>query len=223
MPRVPSRRALHRFSPRKLPRQRRSQVVFERIISTAKALFEQEGFAYVSTNRIAARANISIGSLYQYFGNCESIALAVYEEAASRAVTSMKRKALQILGLPLDQSIPKNIEWAFDVFEKDRYALLQLINEIPDLRGVAQPFSVDSLLHHSTQLFFEHHFPDLDRATLARKAYVIDKCVIGVISRYLDERPDVLSRSAVIAEVTAMIQGYVATLYTESARRDAVP
>lgn len=211
--------ALHRFTPRRLPRQKRSQLVFERIIDTAKLLFEQHGYAYVSTNQIAARAGVSIGSVYQYFANCESIALAVYEAASSRAAATMKRKALQVLSLPIAESIAMNIAWAVDVIEKDRYALLQLISEIPELRSVSQPFSFESLLHHPTQLYLEHHFPNADRAILARKAYLIDSCVIGVLSRYFEERPDTLSRAAVIAELTAMIRGYVATL----AHRDRMP
>jgi AcrR family transcriptional regulator len=171
-----------------------------------------EGFAYVSTNRIASEANVNIGSLYQYFANCESIALAVYEAASSRAASTMRRRALQSFSLPIEQSVALNIEWVFDVFEKDRYALLQLINEIPDLRKVSQPFSFESLIHHPTEMFLQQHFTEIDRTVLARKAHVINKCVIGFIGRYFEEQANTLTRAAAVAELTQVIQRYVMTL-----------
>jgi len=202
----------HKFALRRTPRQKRSQILYDKIIATAKILFNQYGYAYVSTNRIADKANISIGSLYQYFTNREAIALAVYEEACSKAALTMKRRTLETLSAPVEVSVPKLTEWVFDVFEKDRYALLQLINEVPELRRVAQPLSFESLMHHTTQMFFEQHFTDVDRAVIARKSYIIDKCVIGVIGRYLDERPDFLNKNQAISEITEFVTHYAMTL-----------
>jgi AcrR family transcriptional regulator len=202
---------LHKFALRRTPRQKRSQIVYDKIIATAKSLFKQYGYAYVSTNRIADKANISIGSLYQYFRNGEAIALAVYEEACSKAALTMKRRTLESLSAPIEVSVPRLTEWVFEVFEKDRYALLQLINEVPELRRAAQPLSFESLIHHTTQMFFEQHFTDVDRAVIARKAYIIDKCVIGVISRYLDEKPDCLNKNQAISEITEFVTHYAMT------------
>lgn len=202
----------HPFGTRRRPRQRRSQIVFDKIIATAKALFKQEGYAYVSTNRIAEKANISIGSLYQYFANREAIALAVYEDACSKAALATKRRTLENLSVPFEAAVPRLVAWGFDLFERDRYALLQLINEVPELRRVSQPISLDSLIGRTTQMFFEVHFPDIDKVELARKAYILDRCFMGIISRYLDDRPSFLNRSEAISEVVELIRQYMATL-----------
>jgi AcrR family transcriptional regulator len=203
---------LSQFARRRTPRQKRSQIVYDKIIATAKALFRDEGYAYVSTNKIAAKANISIGSLYQYFGSREAIALAVYEEACARAALTAKRITMEALSRPLETSIPNNIAGIFDLFEKDRYALLQLINEVPEIRTVGQPLSFDNLIHHITQMFLEQHFTDVDRTIIAQKSYILDKCFIGVISRYLDERPDFLSKAQAVNELTILNMQYIATL-----------
>src|ERR1700761_5726639 len=132
---------LHKFLPRLMPRQRRSRLLFDKIIATAKVLFEQEGYAYVTTNRIAEKANISIGSLYQYFKNSESIALAVYEDACARAALTVKRMVLENLSVPVEKKVPLHVEKLFDIFENDHYALLRLIYEIPEFRSAARPLS----------------------------------------------------------------------------------
>jgi AcrR family transcriptional regulator len=203
---------LHQFAPRREPRQKRSRILFDRIVVTAKTLFERNGYAFVTTNMIANEANISIGSLYQYFKNCESIALAVYEDACAKAALTMKRRTIEILNYPVGTSASKDIERLFDIFEKDRYALLQLINEVPELRRISQPLSFDSLNFHTTRMFLEQVFTDADKETIARKAYIINKCVLGTISRYLDDRTDSITRDEVIAELTHLVQQYTNTL-----------
>jgi len=197
---------------RRLPRQRRSQILYDKIIATAKSLFMQHGYAYVTTNRIAERANISIGSLYQYFANREAIALAVYEDACAAAALTMKRKTLESLSGTAAASVPKLTEALFEVFEKDRYPLLQLITEVPELARAARPYSIESLMQRTAQLFFEQHFPNTDPAVRARRSYIINNCVMGILSRYLDERPDFLKKSQVIAELSELITPYLLSL-----------
>jgi AcrR family transcriptional regulator len=207
-----SRQASSAIRPRKQPRQKRSQILVSRILTSAKELFEREGYAYVSTNRIAEHANLSIGSLYQYFSNCESIALAIYEEASARASLEMKRKAFEFLSLPLSRSMPLLIATLFDIFEADRFALLQLIDEVPQLRHAAHAVSFDNLIQAATITYVEQHFPQVDRKEIARRVYIVEKSIIGTVRRYLDERPDNLPRTAVIRELAAMTGPYLEQL-----------
>jgi len=60
-----------RTTPRKLPQQDRSKVTVEAILTAAAHILTEHGYDNTSTNRIAERAGVSIGSLYQYFPNKE--------------------------------------------------------------------------------------------------------------------------------------------------------
>src|SRR5882757_10060075 len=66
-------------APRKRPQQRRSQATVDAILEAATEVFGGSGFASVSTNAIAGRAGVSIGSLYQYFPNKLALLEAVRE------------------------------------------------------------------------------------------------------------------------------------------------
>lgn len=204
---------------RKAPRQRRSQVLFDRILSAAKRLFEENGYAYISTNHIAEAANISIGSLYQYFPNCEAIALAIYEEASARATLEVQRRGFEILGFPLDKSLPIIIDSMLRIFEADRYVLLHLIDEVPELRQTAHVFSFDNLIKRSVKTYLEQHYPDASRSEIERKGYLIEKCTVGTVRAYLQERPNNLSRRAIVSELTMLVQAYLATIQPKPALR----
>ncbi|MFE7977530.1 TetR/AcrR family transcriptional regulator [Streptomyces shenzhenensis] len=62
-----------RLQPRRKPRQARAELTRERILTAAAHVFGEYGYAAGTTNRIAERARISIGSLYQYFPNKDAI------------------------------------------------------------------------------------------------------------------------------------------------------
>src|SRR3569833_2023390 len=66
-----------RFQPRKQPRQVRAELTRQRILTAAAHVFAEHGYAAGTTNRIAERARISIGSLYQYFPNKDAILAAL--------------------------------------------------------------------------------------------------------------------------------------------------
>jgi len=62
---------------RKAPGQARSQETVGVILEASARILESEGLRGFNTNAIAAKAGVSIGSLYQYFPNKDSIVLAL--------------------------------------------------------------------------------------------------------------------------------------------------
>jgi AcrR family transcriptional regulator len=69
-----------RLEPRKSPLQKRSRATVDELLSAAAQVFEAHGYAAGTTNRIARRAGVSIGTLYQYFPSKEAIAVALLEQ-----------------------------------------------------------------------------------------------------------------------------------------------
>jgi AcrR family transcriptional regulator len=74
---------------RKVPGQARSQETVTVILEASARILESDGLRGFNTNAIAARAGVSVGSLYQYFSNKDAIVLALigsFEEALHDAV-----------------------------------------------------------------------------------------------------------------------------------------
>ncbi|WP_084473966.1 TetR/AcrR family transcriptional regulator, partial [Deinococcus pimensis] len=57
------------LSPRRMPRQVRSRRMVAAILEAAALVFVEVGYENASTNHIAQRAGVSVGSLYQFFPN----------------------------------------------------------------------------------------------------------------------------------------------------------
>jgi AcrR family transcriptional regulator len=68
------------LAPRKRPGQGRSRDTVDAILRAAVELFAARGYARTSTNAVAERAGVSVGSLYQYFPNKDAILTALLEQ-----------------------------------------------------------------------------------------------------------------------------------------------
>lgn len=65
--------------PRKKPVQKRAIASYERILAAAYELLRTGDEADLTTNSVAAKAGVSIGSLYEYFPGKEAIVAALFE------------------------------------------------------------------------------------------------------------------------------------------------
>jgi len=98
----PSGDAATALEPRRLPRQERARATVAAITEAAGQLLVEGGYAKVSTNLIARRAGVSVGSLYQYFPNKEAIFAAILEGHAGE----MKTLGEQALVTMADPAVP---------------------------------------------------------------------------------------------------------------------
>lgn len=95
--------------PRKKPNQRRSQQTVEYMIEATAHIIEKLGIKKTSTNKIAEKAGVSIGSLYQYFPNKNSLiekALAVFiEKNVVKLLVVLRKRDTKSLELLIDEII----------------------------------------------------------------------------------------------------------------------
>ena len=70
---------------RRIPRQARAAETAAPILEGAAQILEAGGFAGFTTNAVAERAGVSIGTLYQYFADKNAILLALARQQMSSA------------------------------------------------------------------------------------------------------------------------------------------
>lgn len=107
--------------PRK-PRQLRSIHTKEKILVAALELFCEKGYFKTTTNEIAQRANVSIGSLYSYFNDKDAVFFEVLEKYHEKFV-DVKRTILcsaELIQTDLKQWLRILIESLIQVHEESR-------------------------------------------------------------------------------------------------------
>ncbi len=75
------------LAPRKKPVQARSKVTVGAILEATAQVLVDRGFDRTTTDAIAERAGVSIGTLYQYFPNKEALVDALIKAHAEELLT----------------------------------------------------------------------------------------------------------------------------------------
>ncbi|MFO0710268.1 MAG: TetR/AcrR family transcriptional regulator [Sandaracinus sp.] len=71
--------------PRKAPRQARARATFEAILDATARILVTRGYDALTTNHVAARAGVSIGTLYEWFPGKDALVAGVVDRHLARA------------------------------------------------------------------------------------------------------------------------------------------
>lgn len=185
----------------------------ERIVDAAHGVLAREGYAALSTNRVAAAAGVSPGSVYQYFPDMHAILDRLIERSWDRIADQVAAALAERLG---DEG-PGAIGGVVD-------ALLTALEENADLLRVMTQ-DLPAAAHAERMHALERRVQDLVAALLvvrdtrrapasassdrAAAAWVVTTAVQSLAVRFVLEQPTALDRARFVAEMERLWSGYL--------------
>ena len=118
-------------NPRKNASQGRSRATVNALVEATARILVREGFDKASTNRIAEKAGVSVGSLYQYFPSKEALVAAVMERHNKELMQLVRGKLAEVASLPLEQAVRKLVAAAIEAHSIDPKLHRVLAEQIP--------------------------------------------------------------------------------------------
>lgn len=112
---------------RRTPRQPRSEATVEAIFEATFQLLERDGAEALTTNHIAERAGVSVGTLYQYFGGKQAILAALAHRRAEAARERIAQLVIDRPELGAVRLIVRTLATAFEGSPGTRRALLDAL------------------------------------------------------------------------------------------------
>lgn len=98
------------FEPRKTPVQARAAVTVEAISEATIQVLLSHGVERLTTTRVAERAGVSVGTLYQYYPNKQSLLIAVMEDHLARVSGALEAACERSRGKPLMEMVGEVVE-----------------------------------------------------------------------------------------------------------------
>jgi AcrR family transcriptional regulator len=98
------------LEPRKTPVQARSAVTVEAIFEATIQVLLEIGPDRLTTTRVAERAGVSVGTLYQYFPHKHSLLFSVVEQHLSRVAEAVEQACQRNHGRPLAAMIESVVQ-----------------------------------------------------------------------------------------------------------------
>jgi len=107
---------------------------FEALVEACARLLPELGYERLTTNAIAERAGVGIGSLYEYFPGKDAIVAQVVERLVERVMTRLARDLDELLAARLDAPMQRWIERICAIIEDERALVAVLVHQVPYTR-----------------------------------------------------------------------------------------
>lgn len=143
------------LEPRKVPRQQRSRATVEAMLDACGEEVGRLGYHALTTHRIAARAGVSVGTLYQYFPNRDAVAGALVVRTLERLLEAMRRALSDCIARNLDglASTEHLLLTGMDVLVEERPVFARLAPEAPHLFRLPAAAELQrQLIQHSQEI-----------------------------------------------------------------------
>lgn len=205
--------SLRTTNPRKLASQERSKLTVEVILDATARVLVREGYARTSTNRIAAIAGVSIGSLYQYFPNKESLVAALVARH-NREILALLESAMQKCASDdLNSAMRELIRAMISAHRVDPELHRIFKEEVPRIGKLAEVEAIRKDTLNLVRQYLEQCKDDIQLKDLDTAAFI---CVTTVETLthaiVLNHCGHLLSAEADIVEhITRMVGGYLGT------------
>jgi AcrR family transcriptional regulator len=129
--------ALVAFEPRKTPVQARATVTVEAISEATIQVLLSQGTERLTTTRVADRAGVSVGTLYQYFPNKQSLLFAVLEDHLEKVTKEVEDACEHARHKPLTEMTKEVVEAFVDAKIARAEISVALYKIAPDVGGLA--------------------------------------------------------------------------------------
>lgn len=194
-------------SLRKEPTQERSRLMVERILEAARAVLAEEGYERASTNRVASRAGISPGSLYQYFPDKQAVLSGVIDRYARELGDELTAVLADRLDLPPDDLVRAAYDGLLDVLEEHREYLRLVTRELPASRVAGHVDAVEQRVAELVGAYLT-----VSRTPTpwppAATAWLLVRMVEHLAVDYVLQRPE-LDRDVFVDELVHLTQAHL--------------
>ena len=208
------------INPRKTPKQSRSRFMVDVIVSSATRILVTEGYDRFTTNRVAEVAGVSVGSIYQYFPNKDSL----ISEIARRHVTDL----LTAINEAYDFAAHNSLQDVARQIVRNHIAIHNmhpklhraLSREIPRLGHLEWKAGMKDVISEKLQLLLKKFPETCNIENPDMVIFVLFTTVESVVDRALVEKPELINSGALEETLTKLILSYLkaSMTYLESGK-----
>jgi AcrR family transcriptional regulator len=196
------------LKPRKRPVQARSETTVAALLEASIQVLLAVGYRKFTTTRVAERAGVSVGTLYQYFPNRQALISAVIERYMGELTSTIDRHCAELRGHKLESIVNGLVDaviaakWAHIEVSRALHEPLADVGGAELVRAAAMRTAgaVGDVLRSCADASFR----EVDRLALL----IVISCS-SVLQAAIAEQTALLGREALRAHMCAMVLGYL--------------
>ncbi|AYO52901.1 TetR/AcrR family transcriptional regulator [Acinetobacter wuhouensis] len=196
---------------RKKPQQQRAKMIVESILEATQICIAEHGLLNVTTPKIAEKSGVSVGSIYQYFGNKEEIIQELLRRKSEQLGLALKQIAISQEDLTIREIIPLSIQFGFDMMKADDGFFIEVLKHWHGYNNSDASKILEKHFYEVGLYVFSRFFKDWSFETLKNKSFVIINSTLFTMMRYVSNNNFLISEQQLKKELTTMILAYLET------------
>jgi len=200
------------MKPRKSASQQRSRATVDALVEATARILVREGYDKASTNRIADKAGVSIGSLYQYFPGKEALVAAVIDRHNTDVMRVVRDALAEVASRPLEDAVRRLVAVAIEAHCIDPKLHRVLAEQIPRTGRLKDVEAFNREAHALFRAYLGNHRDELRVSDLDLAAFVCASSIEAVAHNAVLHRGETLSAAAteaLVDEATRLLVGYL--------------
>lgn len=183
---------------RRSPVQDRSRAMVDRLLEAATTVLAERGYAGLTTNRVAAAAGVSVGSLYRYFEDKDDLVRELRVRSTDDILTDLTAAMSAAVSLPTRDAIRQVLATLVAALQRHRALTSALVNEVPlGAQSNVLP-EVEQQLARFTRMFVAVHAPHLSPAEAEARIYLALGVALSTCLRIALEPPQGIAEARLV-------------------------
>jgi len=198
-----------RTTPRKRPRQQRSKDTVDAILDATTRVLKQVGFDGLTTNAVAEKAGVSIGSVYQYFPNKEAMVSALIERHVHEMNAAILGELARVATMPVAQAARAVIELTLSAHAIDPALHRVLTEQVPRIGKLAKLRELDNISHRMVAGLLAARRDEIAVDDVELAAFVLVSAIESIVHRAALLYPHMLRDPHLVDEATRLVTRYL--------------
>lgn len=203
---------------RKQPKQHRANQMIALLLEATALEIADRGLDRLTTNHVAQRAGVSIGSLYQYFANKEMLVDALLMQKAERLMGVVHERLHPLLGgdiATVTRAVLLGIfeQVAGDPTQRELLRHWQRLNAAPVFQ------TLERQMTELCRQYLMRHVDEYRIENLPALLFVLINAVQYTTAHYLGEERSLLGRDEVIEALVRMVEALCQPSAQQAAKR----
>lgn len=198
--------------PRKSASQKRSRLTVNALLEATARILVKDGYDRASTNKIAALAGVSIGSLYQYFPSKEALVAAVIDRHTNEIMQVIRNALVKVAARPVEVAARELVSVGIDAHRVDPALHRILSEQIPRVGRLENIEAVDRDAYALVRGYLDAHRDEIDVVDLDVAAFICVTAVEALTHAAVLRRPEILTGEKAerfVDDVTRLVTRYL--------------
>lgn len=193
---------------KKTPTQGRSRQTVDALVEATARTIAERGWPATTTNHVAAKAGVSVGSLYQYFESREDLLAALIERERARLMRRLDEAVPGLIGVGPRTGIRTLLEIAFEEGERDEALFAAMTRDWHALGAAEFADALETYMLDTLRLFLSKLYAAYEPMDAPTVSFMLTNGAVMVITRFFATRPKGVTKDKLLDELIELYAGY---------------